>query len=131
MSLSDALILSVVFAVVQAIAFFSSRSVLGTEAGWKINNLLGLSCLVTIWGPAYAGLFAQSVWLWLFLFGCGVTLVVYGLRRRAFFQISVKQALLIYWGVAIRLIGAALALGAVARGLMFLIKNVASTSAPV
>ena len=117
----------VALAIMQTIAYLSAKSALGEEANWKINNLLGLGCLVSIWGPAYAGIFAQSVMLWLLPFASGIALIVYGLRRRAAFQITMKEALLIYWRVILRLLIVAGVLGAVARVLMLIIKKTAAT----
>ena len=117
----------VALAIMQTIAYFSAKSALGEEANWKINNLLGLGCLVSIWGPAYAGIFAQSVMLWLLPFASGIALIVYGLRRRTAFQITMKEALLIYWRVILRLLIVAGVLGAVARVLMLIIKKTAAT----
>ena len=127
MAISDLLVILFAFAITQTIAYFSSKSVLEAEAGWKINSMLGMACMVTIWGAAYAGLFAQSLLVWLAITAIGVAAIVYGLRRRAQFQISVKQGLLIFWGVAARILITAAFLGAVARGLMFVIKS-ASTA---
>ena len=125
MNFADLIVVLVALAITQTIAFFSAKSVLGAESGWKINSLLGLACLVTVWGPAYAGILAESVALWLVCFAGGVSLVVYGIRRRTLFQISVKQGFLIYWAVVFRLLISAAALGAIARGLTLLIKNIA------
>jgi hypothetical protein len=128
--MSDLIAILFAFAITQAIAYFSSKSVLGVDVGWKTNCLLGMGCMVTIWGPVYAGLFTQSLILWLTMTGIGVFAVVYGLRRRAQFQISVKSGLLIFWGVTARILITAAILGAIARGLTFLIKSAATASGP-
>ena len=128
MSISDLIVILFAFAITQTIAYFSSKSVLGAEAGWKVNSLLGMACMVTIWGSAYAGLFAQSLLVWLAITAIGVAAIVYALRRRAQFHISVKQGLQIFLGVAARFLITAAFLGAVARGLMFVIKSTSTAS---
>jgi hypothetical protein len=113
----------------QFIAYFSARSVLGADAGWSVNNLLGFSCLITVWGSFYAGFFLGSFFAWIAVFSCGTALVIYGLRRRSSFSISIKQGALIFGGVVLRLLVVAMVLGAVARGLTSLLKS-AATSGP-
>ncbi len=125
----DLLPVLVALGLMQLIAYFAARSVLGADAGWRINNLLGFSCLIIVWGSFYAGFFWGSFLVWLVVFSCGTALVIYGLRRRSSFSISIKQAALIFGGVVLRLFVAAMILGAVARGLMSLLKS-AATSAP-
>ncbi len=125
----DFLPVVIALALMQVIAYFSARSVLGADAGWSVNNLLGFSCLIAVWGSFYAGFFWDSLFAWIVVFSFATALVIYGLRRRSSFSISIKQAALIFGGVVIRLIVAAMVLGAVARGLMSLLKS-AATSAP-
>jgi hypothetical protein len=127
MSISNSIAILFAFVITQAVAYFSSKSVLGAEAGWKVNCLLGLGCMVTIWGPVYSGLFAQSLILWLTMTVIGVFAIVYSLRRRAKFLITIKQGLLIFWGVTARILITAAVLGAIARGLTFIIKGVGVT----
>lgn len=114
-------------ALMQLVAYFSARSVLGPDAGWRINNTLGFACIFTTWGSIYAGLLAHSFTLGLVFFISGVTLVVYGLRRRSTFTISIKQGLLIYGGVVLRLVLVSAMLGAIARGLIFITKRLAAS----
>ncbi len=125
----DLLPIFLAVALIQVIAYFSARSVLGADAGWRINNLLGFSCLIIVWGSFYAGFFWGSFLVWLVVFSCGTALVIYGLRRRSSFSISIKQGSLIFGGVVLRLVVAAAVLGAVARGLISLLKS-AATSGP-
>ena len=115
--------------LMQLIAYFSARSVLGADAGWRVNNLLGFCCLIIVWGSFYAGFFLNSFFAWIVVFSCGTALVIYGLRRRSSFSISIKQGALILGGVVFRLLAVAMVLGAVARGLMYLLKS-AATSGP-
>jgi hypothetical protein len=123
----DLLPILIVIALIQVIAYFSARNVLGAEVGWRLNNLLGFACATTFWGSFYAGFFADSLAIWLLVFASGTALVVYGLRRHSSFSISIKQGLLIFGGVELRLVLAAAALGAIARGLIFLVKNAATS----
>ena len=123
MTLSDFIPVLFALAIMQTIAYFSAKSALGAQTNWKVKNLLGLGCILSIWGPAYAGIFAQSVMLWLVPFASGIALIVYGLRRSAAFQISIKEAILIYWRVVLRILLISGALGAVAKFLMLIIKK--------
>jgi hypothetical protein len=122
----DLLPVLIVLALMQFIAYFSARSVLGADAGWSVNNLLGFSCLTVVWGSFYAGFFWGSFVVWLVVFSCGTALVIYGHRRRSSFSISIKQGALIFGGVVLRLVGAAAVLGAVAGGLISLLKGAAT-----
>ncbi len=65
--------------------------------------------------------------IWMLAFASGTALVVYGLRKHSSFSISIKQGLLIYGGVLLRLVVAAVTLGAIARGLISLLKNAATS----
>ncbi len=123
----DFLPVVIALALMQFIAYFSARSVLGADAGWSVNNLLGFSCLIAVWGSFYAGFFWGSLFAWIVVFSFGTALVIYGLRRRSSFSISIKQGSLIFGGVVLRLVVAAAVLGAVARGLISLLKNAASS----
>lgn len=115
-------------AILQAIAHFSAQSVLGKEVGWKVNSLLGLGCMVTIWGPFYAGLIAESFILWIALTACFTFLVVYGYRRREAFQISIKEGLLVFWRITARLLITAAVVGAIVRLVKYFIQGVKNIS---
>ena len=118
----------VAFAVVQAIAHFSAQSVLGKEVGWKVNSLVGLGCMLTIWGPVYAGLIAKSFILWIALTACCTSLVVYGYRRREAFQISIQQGLLVFWRITARLLITAAVVGAIVRVIKYFVQGVQNIS---
>ncbi len=61
----------------------------------------------------------QSLLVWLAITAIEFTSNVYGFRRRAQFQISMKQDFQSFFGVTVRVMITAVVLGFVARGLMF------------
>jgi len=126
MTAEDFFSVAFVLLVMQAISYNSVRSVLGSDAGWKVNNLLGLGCFTSIWGSIYIGAVAESVVVWVLLYVAIVAGIVKLLRVRSSYAISIKQALLIYGGVILRLIIVAATIGAVIRIVMLVIKRVAA-----
>jgi hypothetical protein len=128
MNIDDLISVAFVLIVFQLIAYFSARSVLGKGVGRTTNNLLGFACMTSMWGSFYVGLFLQSVSGGLCFFLLVVAGVVYGLRRRSNNSISIKQALLIYGGIALRLFVVAMTVGAIARVCIMMIKKIAESA---
>jgi hypothetical protein len=126
MSIETVLILAFVVVVMQALSYFSARLVLGKEVGWKVNNILGFGSAFTIWGSFYVGFFTDQIWLWGVTLAATITAVVYWLRKQSSYSISIKQSLLIYWGVIIRLMGVSIVVGVALKLVVFAVVNVAA-----
>lgn len=104
MSIDDLLSVAFVFAFIQAIAYYATKQVLGNELTKKSVWLISFGCLLSLWPTIYLGVFLQSLYAWAITFVMLVGAVIYYLRKLSNFNISYKQALLIYGGIVLKLI---------------------------
>ena len=115
MNQTDLAAIAFVYLFIQAIAFYATQKVLGNEVSKKSIGLISFGCLLSLWPTIYLAVILQSILIWVAAYSTIVFLIVFYLRKLSNNNISIKQAILIYGGIIVKLI-------IVSVGIVFLMK---------
>jgi len=103
-----------------AIGAYASIKTIGNDIKISVHVILSTITVFSIWGSATVGIKSESPFVWLIIFICSLgAFVIYAKKVSA--GLTVKQALLIYFGITLRMFAALLIVGIALKGIMLLI----------